>query len=76
MDKDMSLYVDDGGYICFWSNKDMDTRGVWWTLHSRGWEAFFPGSDDPDFRTYDLIFPSDDDLGEVSEMFEKWLEEE
>lgn len=61
------IYVDDYGYISFYDNK------VWWTLHHNGWEAFLPNADVPCVSTYGVTFPSDDDMGEAQEMYEKSL---
>lgn len=73
------MFVDDDGYICFYSHADMgeiEEDRVFWTLHSTGWEAFLPNSDSPCFYTWKNTYPSDDELGEVAEIFEFYLKEQ
>lgn len=66
----MKLFVDDDGYICFYDGE------IFWTLHFGGWEAYLPGESTPCFSTYSYTFPTDDEVGEVYEIYENWLEED
>lgn len=56
---EMMLYVDADGYVCFQDGP------VFWTLHSRGWEAFDnddSNSDSPICNTGTVTFPKAEDL--------------
>ena len=66
------LYVDDDGYVCFKDQHNLPGVGILWTLHDGGWEAFVnaPGQEEPIYTTNDIVFPSDDELGEAVEEYE------
>ena len=70
MKKDLELYIDMDGYVCFIQGE------IWWTLHSQGWEAFLPNEDKPCYATFQFNFPSEKDLNKSMNLFlEKWIEE-
>ena len=63
----MELYVDDDGYICFRDGE------IFWTLHKNGWEAYLPDAELPCHYTWNVTLPTDDEMGEVQEIYEEWL---
>lgn len=67
------IYIDDDGYLCFTDCEDMGGEGVWWTLHYGGWEAFLPDTDDPCYSTDEVTFPTDDEMGEVAQIYQEYL---
>lgn len=71
--KQLELYVDDDGYVCFKDFEGLEPPGIWWTLHWGGWEAYVdhPNEENPVYMKGGVEFPTDDELGEAAEAYEE-----
>jgi hypothetical protein len=70
--KDYELYVNTDGYICF----TQENGNIYWTLHSDGWEAYFPMQDEPAYETYEITFPTETEFEVVEQFYTKFMNQE